>query len=97
MKIITETEARVVVITLRKIVGRQDLNGIVHWGVGIWEEIIRVMNCISIKDDIPDTFGKLGCKDETLAPNAIYIKQNDKKQDLLFNSYQDIIDYNRIN
>jgi hypothetical protein len=94
MKIITETEARLVVITLRKIVGRQDLNGVVYWGVGIWEEIIRVMNCISIKENTPDIFGKLGYKDESLAPNAIYIKQNDKKQDLLFNSYQDIIDYN---
>ncbi len=97
MKIITETEARLVVITLRKIVGRQDLNGIVYWGVEIWEEIIRVMNCISIKENTPCTLSKLGSIDETLASNAIYIKQNDKKQDLLFNSYQDIIDYNRIN
>lgn len=94
MKIITETEAKLVVITLRKIVGRQDLNGIVYWGVGIWEEIIRVMNCISIEENTLDTLGKLGSKDETLAPNAIYIKQNDKKQDLLFNQFHDIIDYN---
>lgn len=88
---ITDQDARLVVTKLRKIAQTPDLNGIVFWGPGIWEEILRATCSVNDTDATPDTLGRLGCRDYNLGMDAIQLKTQDS--DLLFKTYQEVLEY----
>ena len=85
----TIEDANKVVVELRTIAARQDLNGVVFWGSGVWNELLTSHNCIENNDGTSSSFVNLGVEDVNLECNAICLIINGEKK--TFSSYQEIL------
>ena len=88
---ITNEEARRIVSKARKIVKSQNLNGVAFWGYGIWDELLRISNCIGDNDSTSTSFGQIGSVDANLECDAICLVINGEKK--YYCSYQELLDH----